>query len=87
MVMEKKDYFMGMGIVTTGVLLVLLIIVTISVLAFFTGGTGFAFICEEQSRQKLDTCNIDCGEGILSELCKTKCTIEHNERMDECVGK
>jgi hypothetical protein len=51
-----------------------------------SGCTSFAFICEEQSRQELNTCNIDCGEGILSEFCKTKCTIEHNARLDECVG-
>jgi hypothetical protein len=56
-------------------------------LALLSGCTGFAFICEEQSRQQLGTCNTDCGEGILSELCKSKCTIEHNDRLDKCAGK
>ena len=84
--MEQKKYFMGMGLTEISVFVGLIIIVTIATLALLTGGTGFAFTCENQSRQKLDICNIDCGEGILSELCKTKCTIEHNERLGICKG-
>lgn len=56
-------------------------------LVLLNGCTGFAFTCEDQSRQKLNTCNIDCGEGVLSELCKTKCTMENNDRLNQCAGK
>ena len=28
---------------------------------------------------EFDECNYECGEGWLSELCKTRCTIEYNE--------
>jgi hypothetical protein len=59
-----------------------LIIVAIAVII------GYALItltCENQSRQKLDQCNTDCGEGLLSELCKTGCTIEHNQRLGQCA--
>ncbi|MFA6269075.1 MAG: hypothetical protein WCW13_04105 [archaeon] len=57
------------------------------VLALLNGCTSAVQICENESRQKLDTCNIDCGEGILSEFCKEKCTIEHKDRIDQCAQK
>jgi len=78
---KKEGIHLGQKKYAIGILL--LGIVT---LALLSGCTGFAFICEEQSRQKMATCNTDCGEGILSELCKTKCTIENNERINQCNG-
>lgn len=67
----------------------LLGVILIGMIAFtmVMGCTSIPFFCEEQSRQELEKCNIDCGEGIFSSVCKTNCTIEHNNRMDECVGK
>ncbi|MBI4044986.1 MAG: hypothetical protein HY392_04730 [Candidatus Diapherotrites archaeon] len=42
------------------------------------------FTCEDRSRQQLERCNTDCGEGIGAELCKTACTGEHAERLEQC---
>jgi hypothetical protein len=75
MVMNKEKYLIG------GIIIALIAMV------FLSGCTSFAFTCEDQSREKLDTCNVDCGEGLLSELCKTNCTIEHNARLEQCEGK
>ena len=86
-IMDKKEYFMGLGIAGTGVLLVVVIFAAISVLSFLNGGTGFALTCVDQSRQQLSNCNTDCGEGILSEFCKSKCTSENSERIDKCKEK
>jgi hypothetical protein len=85
--MENKEVFMGLGIAGTGVLLGIAIIVSIVGISFLTNGTDIFHICENQSREILNTCNTDCGEGILSSVCKTKCTIEHNERLEVCNEK
>ncbi len=71
----SKEKYLVIGIVITGL-----------ATFFLSGCTSFAFVCEEQSRQQLSICNTDCGEGVLSELCKSKCTIEHNIRLDKCAG-
>ncbi len=70
--MSQKKYLIGIALVG------------IIALALLNGCTGFAITCEDQSRQELSKCNIDCGEGILSEFCKTKCTQENNDRIDNC---
>lgn len=43
------------------------------------------FTCEDLSREQLQRCNIDCGEGLGSELCKTQCTGDHNRRLEQCA--
>ncbi|MFA6065048.1 MAG: hypothetical protein WCW44_02970 [archaeon] len=85
--MENKEVFMGLGIAGTGVLLGLAILVVIIGISFLTGSNGILHICEDQSREKLSACNIDCGEGIMSSLCKTNCTAEHNNRLELCAAK
>jgi len=62
-----------------------LIAIAIIGLVALSGCTSIALTCEDQSRQKLDTCNKDCGEGILSSVCKTSCTGEHNQRLEQCT--
>lgn len=49
-----------------------------------SGCTSIALTCEDKSREQLNRCNTDCGEGILSEFCKTGCTGEHNARLAAC---
>jgi len=71
----NKRYLVGMTLIG------------IVALTLLMGCTGFALTCEDQSRQKLANCNTDCGEGVLSEFCKSSCTAEHNARLDDCAGK
>jgi len=55
-------------------------------LVLLNGCTGVALTCEDQSRDKLNTCNIDCGEGVMSSVCKSSCTEAHNNRLAACVA-
>lgn len=59
-------------------ILLLIAVITLS------GCTVPGFTCEDRSRQQLDRCNTDCGLGIGSELCKTRCTNEHTARLEQC---
>lgn len=54
------------------------------VVAVVLSGCTTALSCEDRSREQLARCNADCGEGVGSELCKTGCTNEHNQRLDQC---
>jgi hypothetical protein len=62
-----------------------LFILAISGVLLLSGCTSVALTCEDQSRQQLDRCNTDCGEGLGSELCKTGCTSAHNDRLEQCA--
>jgi hypothetical protein len=77
---NKGDEKMKQKQVITG-----LIAVAILAIIVISGCTSIALTCEDQSRQKLDRCNADCGEGILSQVCKTGCTGEHNQRLEQCA--
>jgi len=71
--LDKKNYLIG--IVMLGLI----------ALALLNGCTSLAFTCEDQSREKLANCNIDCGEGVLSSICKSGCTEQHNNRLEACA--
>ncbi|MFA5763890.1 MAG: hypothetical protein WC915_03680 [archaeon] len=83
--MKDKELFMGLGVAGTGILIGIVLIVVIVGISFITNGDVFN-ICKEQSRQELNTCNIDCGEGVLSGFCKSECTSEHNARLEQCTS-
>ncbi|MBS3061718.1 MAG: hypothetical protein J4215_03995 [Candidatus Diapherotrites archaeon] len=61
-----------------------LIVIAIAGIFLLSGCTSIALTCEDQSRQTLDKCNEDCGEGVLNAICKTGCTGEHNQRLEQC---
>lgn len=62
--------------------LVFIAILVGSVVAF--SGCTLALSCEDRSRQQLERCNTDCGEGLGAALCKSTCTSEHNARLEQC---
>jgi len=72
--LSEKNYLIGF------VMLVLIALVLLN------GCTNIAFTCEDQSREKLNDCNIDCGEGVLSSICKSSCTVQHNNRLEVCAN-
>ena len=63
-----------------------LVMLGLLALVLLNGCTGLGLTCEDQSRDKLSTCNIDCGEGVMSSVCKSSCTAAHNDRLDACVA-
>ena len=65
-----------------GISAILIVVLSMSLIAL--SGCNYALSCEDQSREQLDRCNIDCGEGLGSEICKTNCTAEHNSRLSQC---
>lgn len=71
--MERKELLVGLIVLAAAGMIVL------------SGCTSVALTCEDQSRQQLDRCNTDCGEGILNSVCKSGCTAEHNQRLDQCA--
>lgn len=37
---------------------------------------------KDRAKLSFDECNQRCGEGILSSVCKEKCTYDYNQRLD-----
>jgi PBP1b-binding outer membrane lipoprotein LpoB len=37
---------------------------------------------KDSAKRSFDECNQRCGEGILSSVCKEKCTYDYNQRLD-----
>lgn len=64
---------------------IVLLVAFVSTVAF-AGCTSLpAITCEDKSREQLNRCNIDCGEGVGSSFCKSACTDEHQNRLELCA--
>ena len=35
--------------------------------------------CVDECKNTFEDCNYSCGEGLLSKLCKEKCTYDYNQ--------
>jgi len=58
----------------------LIILLVIGAVIFIANqGTVQQFATIDPCQRNLDSCNHDCGEGILSSICKEKCTYDYNQ--------
>lgn len=58
---------------------ILAVILLISLIIFVSGCVSEIEKQVDPCKRELEECNYECGEGILSSLCKEKCTYEYNK--------
>lgn len=66
-----------------GYLGVILILIGIVIISGCTNPIDPKEQAKERARQTFNDCNQRCGEGILSPICKEKCTYDYNQRLSD----
>ena len=62
---------------------ILVIILIISLVLFTSGCVSGIEKQIDPCKKQFEECNYACGEGVLSGICKEKCTYEYNKCKEE----
>ena len=57
------------------ILLSMLLIVLVVAMAFMSGCDS---VSPDPCKRSFDSCNYNCGKGMLSSICQEKCTYQYN---------
>jgi uncharacterized ion transporter superfamily protein YfcC len=64
-------------------IIIMILIILLIVAAFFTIQSGAFERAIDPCEKELSDCNHSCGEGILSSICKEKCTYDYGVCKNE----